>query len=259
MKIAIIQSELHWENIELNLQMFEEKIAGINQAVDLILLPEMFSTAFSMNPERTAEGMDGKALSWMKSQAAATGALICGSLSIKENEHYYNRFICAEPSGKFHSYDKKHLFRLSDEMKRFTPGNHIMIVKWKDWNIRIAICYDLRFPVWLRNTQGENSYDLLLISANWPTKRLPAWNALLKARAIENMCYVAGVNRVGHDENGWDFGGSSAIYGPLGEQMVLLGEDEEATAIGTLDNNYLHQLRQDLPFLLDGDGFVFSE
>ena len=198
MKVAIIQTALIWENPNANRIQFEEKIRGIEQNVDLIVLPEMFSTGFTMNPETVAETMNGETISWMQTLAKHKNSAITGSLVIVENGKYYNRLVFVLPSGEIKHYDKRHLFSLAGEEKVYTKGKTKLIIEYKGFKICPLICYDLRFPVFSRNVED---YDVLLYVANWPKPRINAWNALLKARAIENMCYVVGVNRIGEDQN----------------------------------------------------------
>ncbi|MCL4151052.1 UNVERIFIED_CONTAM: hypothetical protein GTU68_054534, partial [Idotea baltica] len=215
LEVACIQTELIWENPKENRAVFEDKINQLAQ-VDLIILPEMFSTGFTMNPSSVAESMDGLTVQWMVKMAQSTDAAIMGSLVIKEKGHYFNRLVFAEPSGEIKQYDKRHAFTLAGEDKAYTVGQDKLIITYKDWKICPMICYDLRFPVWSRN---RNEYDVLIYVANWPKPRILAWDTLLKARAIENMSYCVGVNRIGQDINGYEYIGHSAVYGPLGEEL----------------------------------------
>ncbi|HBK70487.1 MAG TPA: amidohydrolase, partial [Flavobacteriaceae bacterium] len=209
LKITIIQSELVWENSAQNRQVFLEKIKSISEVVDLIILPEMFTTGFTMNPEKVAETMDGETIHWLKYLAKEKNTAITGSLIIKEGNKYYNRLVFVHPTGEIKTYDKRHTFTLAGEDKIYTAGNKKLIVAYKGWKICPMICYDLRFPVWSRNT---DDYNLLIYVANWPKPRITAWSTLLKARAIENMSYVVGVNRIGADDNGHEYSGNSAAY-----------------------------------------------
>ena len=206
MQVAIIQTQLFWENVSKNLTHFEQKIEEITLGIDLIVLPEMFTSGFTMHPERVAQKMDGFAIDWMKKQAAKKQAAICGSLVIEENNRFYNRFIFVLPDGTLYFYNKRHLFTLANEQLHYTAGNEKVIITYKGWQICLQICYDLRFPAFVRN---HENYDLIIYVANWPNTRINAWDMLLKARAIENMCHVIGVNRVGVDENGLNFSGQS--------------------------------------------------
>ncbi len=252
LKLAIIQSDLTWENPEQNLENFTSKIDSITGEPDLVVLPEMFSSGFTMTPQNVAESMDGKAVNWMIKMAAKTHAAICGSLVIKENNHYFNRFILAEPNGTTHSYDKRHTFTLAGEDKVYQAGTNKVIIHYKGWKICPLVCYDLRFPVWARNVED---YDLLIFVANWPKPRIVAWNTLLKARAIENMCYCAGVNRVGLDANNYAYSGHSAIYDGLGEKLTNLIEEQEGIDVVQLNKAHLSTIRSKLKFLDDKDHF----
>jgi len=193
--VSIIQSDIIWEDRLSNLENYQNKINQI-ESTDLIVLPEMFTTGFSMNPKDISETMSGETIQWMKANASKMNSAICGSIIIEEDDKYFNRFIWVNPDGSIHHYDKKHLFSFAGEDKNYTSGNNKLIIEYKGWKICPLICYDLRFPVWSRNSEG---YDLLIYVANWPDKRKLAWKTLLTARAIENQCYVIGVNRVGKD------------------------------------------------------------
>lgn len=255
--VSLMQSNLHWESSEANLAMFEEKIWQINTATDLIILPEMFNTGFSMDAARLAEPMNSKTFRWMKQQAAQTGAVIIGSYIIKENLNNYNRLFWVEPDGNFAFYDKRHLFSLAGENKIFTAGNTNLIKTWKGWKICPLVCYDLRFPVWSKNRISNNEplYDLLIYIANWPTPRIAAWDVLLQARAVENLSYVVGVNRTGTDEKGHSYNGHSKVIDPKGYIIFDLNEEE---GIGTIILNYEEQRafrEKFLSFLLDADEF----
>lgn len=254
LKITVFQAYLFWENIEKNLQNLTLRIsAGIREKTDLIVLPEMFNTGFTMNVETQHEEMGGRTMQWMKHVAFKMDCVVTGSLIIKENNRYYNRQIWMNPDGTFQQYDKKHLFGLGNEDKNFTPGTNPIIVKLKGWKIRLAICYDLRFPVWLRNV--DQSYDLLLIIASWPDKRVLHWKALVAARAIENQSYVVAVNRVGHDGNDIYHSGHSMCLDPNGNTIYYKPEDED---LYTFSINYqeLVKIRRQFPFLKDADKFT---
>ncbi|MCV9388097.1 amidohydrolase [Reichenbachiella ulvae] len=256
LKIAIIQSELYWENIDGNLAMFEEKVWGISEAVDLILLPEMFNTGFTMNPQPLAEVPGLKTQKWMLQMASQTKALVGGSYMVRQGENFYNRFVFAFPDGKMQHYDKRHLFSLAKEENYFNAGQKRLIVEYKGWKICPMVCYDLRFPVWARNqiNDGACDYDLLIYAANWPEARIQAWDTLLQARAIENQAYVAGINRVGKDGNDYPYVGHSAIYDYAGTTMQFLG-DEEDVIIQSINKEALEQFRERFAFLQDGDQF----
>ena len=218
-----LQADLAWENPKKNLKQFEEQLARIHQKFDLAVLPEMFTTGFTMSPERVAEDIDGPTLQWMQKMAKTYDAAFLGSLPIKEGNQFYNRLFFVHPSGKTETYNKRHSFTLAGENKVYTSGNEKLIVSYKSWNICPLICYDLRFPVWARNTED---YDVLIYIANWPVTRIKAWETLLKARAIENMCYTIGVNRVGKDANGYVYSGNSLIVDYLGTVCAHLKENE---------------------------------
>ncbi len=251
LKLAIIQSFLHWEDKEANLQMFNQKIE-VTDDVDLIVLPETFNTGFCMKKASTyAEPMDGPTIAWMAKKAALKNAVITASLMIEENGSYYNRLIWMRPDGTYEYYDKRHLFRLAYEQNYFEPGIEKKIVHLKGWNICLNICYDLRFPVWCRNIQ--NQYDVLLFVANWPTKRITHWDMLLKARAIENLSYVVGCNRMGKDGTGMEHSGNSMSVSPLGEVMQESAKEEIIYTI--LDHKILDSTRNRLQFYKDADTF----
>lgn len=257
LKIAFIQSQLHWHNPQANRSMFEEKIWEIKSPVDLIILPEMFTTGFTMEASGQAEVMGTTTTKWMAQIAAQTKAVVTGSVVVKEHGNYYNRLIWMNPDGEYQHYDKRHLFRYAGEHEKYLPGKERLIVKLKGWKICPQICYDLRFPVWSRNEydNGEAAYDLLIYVANWPDKRVNAWDALLKARAIENLAYSIGVNRVGTDDNGVAYCGHSAAYDFKGE--VLHGPKElEEIVVVELNYDSMEQFRKRFPFYLDADKFI---
>ncbi|REG89683.1 amidohydrolase [Winogradskyella sediminis] len=252
LKVAIIQTELTWENPEENRRLLSYKIDAILSPVDVIVLPEMFTSGFTMNPSAVAETMEGETLNWLRSKAKQRQALIMGSLVISENNKFYNRMVCVEPSGTITTYDKRHTFTLAGEHNVYTAGTEKVILNYKDWKICPLICYDLRFPVWARNTEN---YDLLIYVANWPKVRISAWDALLKARAIENMTYCIGVNRVGQDGNKHHYCGHSVAYDVLGNRMDNLPDNKEATEIVILDKDVITKYREKLNFLNDRDNF----
>ncbi len=255
LKIAIVQADLAWENPQQNRSNFSQKIEAISEHVDLIILPEMFSTGFTMNPYEVAESMDGETILWMQKLAKEKDSAITGSLIIKENEYYYNRLVFVYPSGEMKTYDKRHTFTLAGEHEIYTAGTDKLILEYKGWKICPLVCYDLRFPVWARNVE---KYDVLLYVANWPKPRIAAWDALLKARAIENMTYCIGVNRVGFDANKYEYVGHSAAYNGLGEKISNSTPSSETTIIGSLNAKHLNQVRQKLQFLNDMDSFNIS-
>jgi len=252
LNIAIIQTNLIWENQDQNRAHFSEKINAISGNVDLIILPEMFSTGFTMNPARVAETMDGETMLWLKKMAKEKNTAITGSLVIKKDDNYYNRLVFVFPNGEVQTYDKRHTFALAGEDKVYTAGNKKLIVDYKGWKICPLICYDLRFPVWARNTEN---YDVLIYVANWPKPRINAWNTLLKARAIENMSYCIGVNRVGTDDNGYEYSGHSAAYDSLGKEISSIKPDEITTEIISLNKEDLLKTREKFRFLDDKDRF----
>jgi omega-amidase len=254
MKIALIQSSLAWENSEKNRNTFEKKINAITDKVDLIILPEMFTTGFTMEPNAVAETMCGETLTWLKHLAKAKNSAITGSLVITENGNFYNRLVFIFPSGEVWSYDKKHLFTLAGEDKVYTGGNKKLIVEYLGWKICPLICYDLRFPVFARNTED---YDVLIYVANWPKTRINAWDALLKARAIENMSYTVGVNRIGEDNNGHQYNGHTQVVNFLGE-YILEPIENKGVFIVQLNKAELLLARKKFNFLKDQDPFVLK-
>lgn len=256
LNLAILQADLAWENPQENIDYFTKEIMSLTENVDVIVLPEMFTTGFSMNATHLAEPQNGKSLSWMQQMAKEKQACVTGSLIVEENGNYYNRLYWVFPDETFKSYDKKHLFTLAKEEQTYTAGNQKLIVEYKGWKCCPLICYDLRFPVWARNTED---YDVLLYVANWPEMRTSAWDALLKARAIENMAYCVGVNRVGEDGNGYPYSGHSAVYDALGKQITKSENHHEVfTEIHELDYEKLHETRKKLGFLNDRDAFSIS-
>lgn len=256
LKITVFQAYLFWENTDKNLQNLSLRLStGVKEKTDLIVLPEMFNTGFTMNAAAMAEEMGGKTMKWMTEIAIKYDCVVCGSLIIKEGDHFFNRLIWMLPSGDYSHYDKRHLFSLGDEDKHYTPGKEKVIVELKGWKIRLAICYDLRFPVWMRNQDEE--YDMLLLIASWPDKRTSHWRALIPARAIENLSYVVAVNRVGHDGNEVYHSGHSMCIDPFGNTVYYKPEDED---LYTFSINYqeLVRIRRSFPFLKDADAFKIS-
>lgn len=256
LSISTIQANLTWENKAANLEMFAEKIAAIEEPTELVILPEMFSTGFSMNPAVLAEPMNGDTVEWMKETAIQNKIILTGSLIIEEEGKYYNRLIWMLPNGQFASYDKRHLFAFAGEDKYYATGNKRLIASVKGWRINLQVCYDLRFPVWARQQQNEDKpeYDILIYVANWPERRSHAWKTLLCARAIENQCYAIGVNRVGDDGNGIYHSGNTMIIDPLGEVLYHLKDEEDVFTI-SLEKEHLQQSREKFPFWKDGDEF----
>lgn len=254
LKVTIIQSELHWEDAEANRKMFSEKIKNIKEETNLIILPEMFTTGFSMDAEKLAEPNNGDSLRWMISEAKKHNTAITGSVIIEEGKNFYNRLFFVFPDGNFKKYDKKHTFTLSKENQNYTAGNERLIVEYNDWKICPLICYDLRFPVWARNTED---YDVLIYIANWPKIRTVAWDTLLPARAIENMAYCIGVNRVGFDGNEHEYIGHSAVYDVLGKK-ISSSIEAEFTETFVLKKNHIKTNRKHFQFLNDRDSFTLT-
>ena len=251
MKIALIQTELSWENPNENKALLQEKINAISQYVDLIVLPEMFTSGFTMNPKNVAQTMQGDAISWLKETAKSKDCAITGSLVIEENGNYFNRLVFVFPTGEIQTYDKRHLFTLAGEEKVYTAGKDKLILEYKGFKICPLICYDLRFPVFARNVED---YDVLIYVANWPKPRVNAWDILLKARAVENMSYVIGVNRVGMDANNLEYIGHSQAIDFLGN-YIQEPQEIEGVFIVELDKNEMLETRKKLNFLNDRDKF----
>ena len=254
MKIALIQSSLFWENPTANRNYFEQKISAIKEKVDLIVLPEMFTTGFTMNPENVAETMQGETILSLQSLAKAGNFAITGSLTIKENKNFYNRLVFIFPSGEIQFYDKRHLFTLAGEDKVYKSGKEKLIVEYLGWKFCPLICYDLRFPVFARNTEN---YDVLIYMANWPKTRINAWDILIKARSIENMCYTIGVNRIGSDDNKFEYVGHSQAVDFLGN-CIVEPQENEGVFIAELNKEKLVETRSKLGFLNDQDSFALK-
>lgn len=250
LNVALLQTTLAWENPKANRTHIEDKVSSIT--ADLIVLPEMFSSGFTMNASEVAETMNGETITWLKALSKTKNAAIVGSLVIKENENYYNRLVFVEPNGTLTTYDKRHTFTLAGEHKMYTAGTKKIIIDYKGFKICPLVCYDLRFPVWARNSED---YDLLIYVANWPKVRIAAWDALLKARAIENMSYCIGVNRVGLDGNNYEYSGHSAAYDVLGNRMDSIPESIETMEVITLEKSHITKYRERLGFLKDRDTF----
>lgn len=267
--ITTIQSNLHWEDKLANLKMFEEKINSVTEKMEVVILPEMFSTGFSMKPELLAEKMDGLSIQWMRKITAAKNIVLTGSLIIQDEGNYYNRLIWMLPNGDYGCYDKRHRFAYAGENQHYAAGNKRLIASIKGWKINLQICYDLRFPVWTRQTcpplAGQDrdpgtpypEYDVLVYVANWPQRRIHAWKTLLQARAIENQCYVVGVNRTGEDGNNIYYSGESMVVDAMGETLYTTANQEDIFTIN-LEKSKLEEIRTKLPFLKDADRFLIE-
>lgn len=257
LKVSFIQADLIWKDSATNLELFNQKIAQIEEPTDVIILPEMFNTGFVVEPETINLNVQHDAFLWMQQKSAEANAVICGSIIVKENEIFVNRFYWVLPDGSFHKYDKRHLFTLGGEDKHFSPGNDHTIINYKGWKIKPLICYDLRFPVWSKNTffKGKYEYDLLIYVANWPIARVHAWKSLLIARAIENQSYVVGVNRIGKDGRGTNHNGFSGVIEPLGEWISEEVDNIESVQTIHLDKNHLDTYRKKFNFAQDWDQF----
>jgi predicted amidohydrolase len=268
---TLIQTKLFWQDAVANRQMLEEKINSIKEKTEVVILPEMFSTGFSMQPEKFAETMEGETVALMKRiasnknlPAGRQGIILTGSLMIKEDEHYFNRLIWMLPNGDYGYYDKRHLFAYGDEHNHYSAGSKRLIASAKGWKINLQVCYDLRFPVWSRqsspsfmNDEKSLEYDLLIYVANWPERRSIAWKTLLQARAIENQCYVIGVNRVGEDGNNIYHSGDSMVIDPLGEILYHKKDEEDIFTI-ELNKQHLDETRKRFPFWKDADRFIIT-
>lgn len=251
MNVALIQTNIIWENPAENRSVLEAKINSITNDIDLLILPEMFTSGFTMNPSSVAETMQGTTIFWLKNIAKAKNCAITGSLVITENKNFYNRMVFVFPDGEIQYYDKKHLFTLAGEDKVYTSGTEKVLVNYNNWKICLQVCYDLRFPVFSRNTEN---YDLLIYVASWPKVRTNAWDILLKARAVENISYVIGVNRIGTDNNNFEYIGHSQIIDELGN-FIIKPTENEGVFIADLEKNKMIETRKKLNFLEDRDYF----
>lgn len=255
-RISAVQTHLFWEDKDANLKMLENKIVGLRGTTDIVVLPEMFSSGFSMNTNQLAEPVWGKTMKWMKRVSEENRLIVTGSLIMEEEGTCFNRLIWMLPNGQFGQYNKRHLFGMAGERMYYTAGDSRFIASVNGWKIQFQVCYDLRFPVWARHTSpDEPEYDVLVNVANWPEKRQTAWKSLLVARAIENQCYVVGVNRVGEDGNGIYYSGDSMIVDPLGD-VLQQSAHQETILTESLSYEYLQQSRHQFPFLRDGDRFL---
>jgi omega-amidase len=251
MNLALIQTDIVWENPSENRKVLEEKINALTESVDIIILPEMFTSGFTMHPNLVAETMNGATILWLQNIAKTKKCAITGSLVISENDNFYNRMVFVFPNGEIQYYDKKHLFTLAGEDKIYTSGKEKVIVNYNNWNICLQVCYDLRFPVFSRNIEN---YDLLIYVASWPKVRTNAWDILLKARAVENLSYAIGVNRIGTDNNDFEYIGHSQIIDELGN-FIIEPTESEGVFIANLNKNKLDETRSKLNFLNDRDEF----
>lgn len=257
-KVTIIQAPLHWENPALNREMFESKINAIDQATEIILLPEMFSTGFTMQPQHVAEPHRGISFQWMQRMAQEKNVVIAGSIATEDNGKYYNRLIWMQPDGTHVQYDKNHLFSFAGEADHYTAGSQRVIVDYKGWKFLLSICYDLRFPVWCKNNYSSEKgfdYDCIINVANWPAVRSHPWRILLMSRAIENQVYVIGVNRIGPDGNGVDHSGDSALISPMGDNFSNLMPGQEKSETIPMPKCQLDDFRRKFRVAEDWDSF----
>lgn len=255
MRVTLIQTALAWHDAEANRRNFDRLLAPLAGQTDLVVLPEMFTTGFTMAPDSAAEPAGGPTVDWLRSKAASLGAVVTGSIATRDQGKYFNRLIWMRPDGTHAAYDKRHLFRMAREHEHYSAGARRLIVDLNGWKVCPLVCYDLRFPVWSRNRiGGDDGFDLLLYTANWPERRRYAWQTLLKARAIENICYCVGVNRVGKDGADIDYAGDSVVLDFLGQPLTPAGQGELVQTV-TLDREALQTFRQRFPAHLDADDF----
>ncbi|WP_195334507.1 amidohydrolase [Bacteroides salyersiae] len=253
LKISIVQTDIAWENKQENLRMLREKLHALRGTTEIVVLPEMFSTGFTMKSRELAEPVSGITVRILKELAADFQLALCGSFICSERSNYYNRAFFITPKGEEFYYDKRHLFRMGNEAEHFSAGNNKLIISYRGWNICLLVCYDLRFPVWSRNVNNE--YDLLIYMASWPQARRLAWDTLLCARALENMCYVCGVNRIGVDGNKLIYNGGSVVFSAKGEVLASVPDGEEGIETVSLSLISLQQLRDKFPVWKDADAF----
>jgi len=253
LRVTLVQSRLHWEDKSANLRQFDEKLAPLADQTDLVILPEMFTTGFSMNAAALAEPMDGKTMQWLQKQAGALDAVVTGSFIAEEQGAFYNRMVWMRPDGTYETYDKRHLFTFADENQHYTPGKHRLIVDLHGWKVLPLVCYDLRFPVWSRNVED---YDLLIYVANFPELRRFAWTSLLTARAVENLAYTIGINRVGTDGNDISYSGDSTLLDFSGQPLYQVSQVEDIFTT-TISYEAQQKFRQRFAFLNDRDSFEF--
>jgi predicted amidohydrolase len=258
--LTLIQADLRWEDREANRHYFKEKIEHLREKTEVVLLPEMFTTGFSMDAARLAETMDGQTVGWMRRMASENRIALAGSFIAADEDRFFNRLVWMLPNGQYGYYDKRHLFAYAEEDRHYAPGRKRLVASIKGWKMNLQVCYDLRFPVWARNTideTGQPEYDILVYIANWPERRSLAWKTLLQARAIENQCFVIGVNRVGRDGKDIAYAGDSMVIDPLGE-ILYHKQDTEDTHTFSLEKSHLEDIRNRFPFLRDADGFVIA-
>ena len=253
LKISIVQTDIAWENKQENLRMLREKLHALRGTTEIVVLPEMFSTGFTMKSRELAEPVSGITVRILKELAADFQLALCGSFICSERSNYYNRAFFITPEGEEFYYDKRHLFRMGNEAEYFSSGNNKLIISYRGWNICLLVCYDLRFPVWSRNVNNE--YDLLIYVASWPQARRLAWDTLLCARALENMCYVCGVNRIGVAGNKLIYNGGSVVFSAKGEVLASVPDGEEGIETVSLSLISLQQLRDKFPVWKDADAF----
>jgi len=261
LRITIVQSKLYWEDKDKNLEMFNKSLSGLKGKTDLIVLPEMFTTGFTMNTKALAESTPGLTLEWMQQKAAESDATITGSMIAEESGNYFNRLLWVNPDGSWEKYDKRHLFTMVGEDQYFAAGTERLVVNFKGWKIMPLVCYDLRFPVWARNRKqkdGQAEFDVMIYVANWPEVRKQPWKKLLLARAIENQTFVVGVNRVGLDRNGIAYSGDSSLIDPYGEYIAECTVGEEHILTTTINYKSLSNFRKKFPVIDDGDGFEIN-
>ena len=253
LRLTLLQAPIFWEQPDRNRKIYAAMLKTYGMPTDLVVLPEMFTTGFTMDPAPHAEPMDGPSMQWMARHAAAHDAAVVGSLIIKEGGNYFNRLIFMRPDGSYETYDKRHRFAMAGEHERYAAGSERLVVDYRGWRICPLICYDLRFPVWSRN---RDEFDLLIYVANWPDRRAYDWNTLLRARAIENQCYVVGVNRTGTDANGHTYAGDSCVIDPGWRRTLFDAGDREVVHTLKLSGSHLRKVRKSLPFLADRDDFT---
>lgn len=258
LNIALLQTDIIWEDPAANLRELERRLPHlVERQTDVAVLPEMFTTGFSMSAIAHAEPLDGPTLRALRTWAAQTGIAFCGSFICRDGEHHVNRAFFVTPEGATHFYDKRHLFRLGEEHNHFHPGSKRPVFEYKGWKIQLMVCYDLRFPVWCRNR--GNSYDLQIFTANWPASRRMVWDTLLRARALENCAYVVGVNRVGVDGMGLPYDGGSQAIDMKGKTLSAVQDNVDGVAFATLDRESLHRFREKFPVWMDADPFIIND